>query len=450
MNERAVTLGLAVWAAAATVILLVRGWDSAPQPGELKTQQRAVTAPPTKAPARADDKPAAPEERSLERYDLCLTEGVPEVILPELEGQPLLGVHCGGSARMLRFVAGEPLLLLDVTVTISPPHAHAVPAPLLLTDIDRDGRADLLVGQRYEDSDGTPIGGSVASLHGASRGGFEPPQKLLNAFPLRLFSGRFDAEGKQSLAILHGRNPHHGYGPELWRYMPDSTPSKAVIATLPPGSRVLAQLDLDRDGRQELLVTAERQGQAGLSLFQLHVTDAADQRFLPLGHVNAVAIGDIDGDQLDDALVAGEALWTLTTQRAMDRIQPQLIPDSPCPELDGKVAACHRDPQIAKTQKGTPALLKSYRHPDLQLFVPGHKHRSLPLSGDGLNVLSTYVLDVDGDDRMDVLAVVHPSKNPRAAQLAWLSDALGAQRLRLGDHRGALPEALLHTSDGLE
>ena len=450
MNQRVLTYGLAAWAVIATVFLLFGRSGPPSQKAHVESAEEAATAAPAAPPSDEDEaqEQTATGEKAhrLDRYDLCVSEGVPQVIMPQLEAQPVLGVHCGGSARLLRMVAGAPSVLLDVTLTISPPHAHAVAAPLLMSDINGDERPDLLVGQRYEDSDGVPISGSVAILPGATRGGFEPPQKLLSAHPVSLFTTSDPTTKQTTLNILHGRNPHHGQGAQWWRYSRDHNPPRTELTTLPAGSRLLGHLDIDQDGHEELLLAATHQGKKGLWIWRDDAADGSEQRFLPLGALHAAAIGDIDNDGHADALLAGQALFTLRSSRG--EAKSEEVPGSRCSADDSPVP-CHRDPQIlAQGTAGT--TLKSYQHPQIKLYAADGATRDIALVGKALAVLSTHILELDGDGQLDLVAIVHPGNNPRAAQLGWLSHALPASEIELGDHRGALPEALLHTSDGLE
>lgn len=451
MNRRAVTYGLAAWAAVATLAfgLLWRS-KGLPRPLQWFSRQPAAASEKTTDPATPEPaqeaEPPPPVRASMDRYDLCRAQGTPELSLPTLPEQTTIAVHCGATARLLRFAADGPQVLFDFTLSLSPPHAKALPAPLRIMDADGDDKPDLLVGQRYVDEQGNPLSGSIAILRGAERGGFEPPRELLATHPLALFPMTIEQNSTPHLVIVHGRNAHHAHGPELWIHRPDATPPRERRTDLPLESHILGALDVNLDGRDELMLAGLKDDQPGMWIWPPDAHDPSSATFLPLGALNDVAIGDIDGDGHPDALLAGQQLWTLMAREGDPT--PTALQDSMCPANKG---SCHRDPEILR--EGTPEApvqLKSYVHPEVRRYTLNNAApQVLTLEGRDLAVLDTVTVDVDADGYLDLLVLAHPVAHPQAAQLAVLPHMTTVKQAAFGRHRGALPEDLLHTSDDL-
>lgn len=228
------------------------------------------------------------------------------------------------------------------TVDVSP-HPHAV----RLSDLDRDGHADLLVDDRngegvrlfrgrgdggFEPSQSIPVGGDpyrgmvladldadgaldlvtpnpdhVSVSLGDGAGGFTRHATLRPSFaPFAVAAADFDGDGTLDVAAGSGE----GRGAlAVWFGTPAGTFRAGEEHVLGAGPTRLAAADLDGDGRAEVLATSYAGGEiavlTGGKTPQLHRMEVA-------GHPYGLTTGDFDGDGATDFAVANDGEEQLT------------------------------------------------------------------------------------------------------------------------------------------
>lgn len=176
---------------------------------------------------------------------------------------------------------------------------------LELTDINGDGRLDLLVGSGPQ--------GGFTILTGTTSGGFGAPSSVsLGTLPAidrveyatAVAAADVDADGRVDIAAATNYQP----GIRLLRQQAGGTFASADVAGLSSPVVALALRDLSRDGQAELLTVENHALGIWLS------SAGTEQRFAvgaQAGGPESIALGDLNGDGKLDVAVAGGASSTV-------------------------------------------------------------------------------------------------------------------------------------------
>ncbi|MEA2307253.1 MAG: hypothetical protein QOH43_4533 [Solirubrobacteraceae bacterium] len=170
------------------------------------------------------------------------------------------------------------------------------PAALVARDLDHDGKVDLAVGGHS----------GVTTLRGDGAGGFAPAgTTALDGGVLRLVAGDLDRDGRADLvAIVTG----DGRGPHVVVLHQGATGGFTASADLDaaeaPAQEALG--DLDHDGRLDLVLATT--APAGVSVLLGNGTGgfgAVRHVSVPGAHPSDLVLGDVDRDGSLDAIVGG-------------------------------------------------------------------------------------------------------------------------------------------------
>ena len=160
-------------------------------------------------------------------------------------------------------------------------------------DMDRDGKPDLVLSTHHDDGGLQSTTGAVSVLFGHADGTFEPPVDVLVDAPAPLVVGNVDGDGDPDIVALGGVSVSLGRG--------DRTVPPFVVT--PAFASCIAAADFDRDGRTDVFCTTTvgtgqlfRGGPSGLTPGG---TSAYSDNFS-----RAVIAADVTGDGRPDLVAA--------------------------------------------------------------------------------------------------------------------------------------------------
>jgi hypothetical protein len=256
---------------------------------------------PKASPGSAASVPSEPPER----FVVCeATSGTPLVTRLRLTqtALPVLGIHCGTSVHLVAIDQERPRRMLRIDGLAVPPGLSALPGALLARDISGDGHVDLVVGTLFRDEHESPRSGALHQLRGAPSGGFEAPRLLAPLSVGAVAAGAFEPGGRLGLAVLRLEDARLARANQLLVLRGGPAPLKSVAFSTAVGADRLAVVDLDLNGRSELVLAGAQQA-AELATFD-------DQgRLLRRSALDVAAAfelltADMDGDGHEDVVFA--------------------------------------------------------------------------------------------------------------------------------------------------
>jgi hypothetical protein len=223
--------------------------------------------------------------------------------------EQLIAVDCGGTLQLLGFDPAGPRLVASARGQLVQPDLHWRSGPIIAADIDGDGLRDLLFGSSYWDSTNAPRGGGLHLLTRTRAGGFAAPRKLSALTLGALAVGHFTAADGVDIAALHRDDNRIGRQDELVTLHGGPAPLQLAAARRPEGVRRLDAIDVNLDGRDELIATFEA---AAPEIWYLDLHGQLERRAaLELTGVQSVRIADLNADSHADAIFAGAELNVL-------------------------------------------------------------------------------------------------------------------------------------------
>jgi hypothetical protein len=274
--------------------------------------QLALSTTPQATPAA---RPSTSEP--LRRFSICeAPRGEPHVRLLAITpgGPPAIGVHCGTSIHVIAFDHGEPrrIARFEVGGSGSPAAKSGEErswvdraGDILATDVNGDGAADLVVGTTRDDERGSPRSGVLLLSLRSRSGSFDPPRLLAPLAVGALSAAELDDAAGSDIVVLRLEDARLPRPSELVLLHGGAAPFK--LSALPGGVGVdqLATVDLDLDGRADLILAARGKG---AEIVFMGTAGHPKQRTLSAGlDVSTISIADLNGDGKDDALLTGGA-----------------------------------------------------------------------------------------------------------------------------------------------
>ncbi|KPK46784.1 MAG: hypothetical protein AMJ77_05170 [Dehalococcoidia bacterium SM23_28_2] len=236
------------------------------------------------------------------------------------------GDHVGGneSQGQAYVFSGADGSLLFLRSTPNPQPYAWLRADLAVGDVNGDGKADIVVGARFEDVDGNADQGRVyvfAGPYGTPLFALDSPNPQVGAeFGHEVAVGDVDSDGRGDIAVASsedvGANEHQGRvyvfsgadGSLLFTF---DSPNPQPYANF--GTEV-AVGDVDGDGRGDIVVASSED--VGANEHQVHLFSGADGSLLFTldkpepermgGFGNSLAVADVNGDGKADIVVGAD------------------------------------------------------------------------------------------------------------------------------------------------
>ena len=222
---------------------------------------------------------------------------VSAVVIAELTGDaiPDIAADCADEARILVF-RGLGGGAFEAPSSIS---FRSGSAGLLARDLDGDGRADIVASD--------PASRSIWIWFASPGGGFSAPAVVAaNVPPGRILSGDIDGDGAPDLFLLHA-NAQSGF--TLLRNDGHGGFAPPVLYAGPGGSRTGTTGDFNGDGVPDVAIPVSYQYPEvyEISVWSGHRdgTFSGPVQVPTCGIAEGCAAGDLDGDHIDDLVVAG-------------------------------------------------------------------------------------------------------------------------------------------------
>ncbi|MGD8897127.1 MAG: VCBS repeat-containing protein, partial [Acidobacteriota bacterium] len=184
------------------------------------------------------------------------------------------------------------------------------PRRILVDDLDRDGKLDLVVVNR--ENLVAPLDDDLTVFFGDGSGGFTPPLNLQlgsGTSPLSVTSGDFDLDGDPDLAVaVFGSDEIALFTNQGSRIF--SSPGASIPASFLP--QFLTTADVNRDGKSDLTLAASglavRRGQCSLPppACSLDLAFESSEDFVAGRSPTALVVADFNGDGLPDAALSNK------------------------------------------------------------------------------------------------------------------------------------------------
>jgi hypothetical protein len=362
------------------------------------------------ATAAADTEPPHPPQLAASttmaaRFAVCEREETRAALarVPLLAARSeLWTLHCGRSLHLIALEElGDTLVPQRVAIVQNSnagPGEAAVAAPAGAADVNGDGRVDWIAPVLLADGSGVPRGGGVYVLQQRATGGFEPPVRLLAAAPGSVVAAELDARPGQDLALLHRQDASIGLPDELWLIAGGPSPLRIAQRPASVSTAALAALDLDLDGRDDVIAASGHEGRIRIWLSRRGALAQVEPIDVAIKGVQQLLVVDIDGDAQRELLLVGERAWLLAAKA--DAL-PEAVAIDDSEDL--------RDLHFADANGDGRADLVGYAHPDLIALLRTEarfeRRRVLSLRGEA-SILFARIAQLDRDPRPDLLMAV--------------------------------------------
>ncbi len=212
----------------------------------------------------------------------------------DLDGDSLTDLVVVGRTGLVTVLRGDPSGYYFTTITLESVTSHVAPK-LELRDVDGDRRIDIVLFE---------IGQSrISVFRNQEEGRFAGPViwdlgNVCKDFEL----ADFDEDGRLDLALLRANAPlmHFRPGVDGGLFGPGTT------QIVPEDGRFLALLDIDRDGRDELISFHPRVS-AGQVIVPGDVRFSPERSF-PVLDFGVAIPADLDGDGFDELIIGGRGI----------------------------------------------------------------------------------------------------------------------------------------------
>jgi len=365
---------------------------------------------PTAAPSSGGETPAR-----VARYAVCGREEAPARLfaLPSHQaGGSLWAVSCGATAHVIAIEAEQGILLARRVARLSlpSPSPDRAPRSAPIALLPADGA--WLVTTLRVDRNGSPAGGALFRVPLEAGDLFGTASRVHDAAPGALAIATLDRAPGQDFALLQLGDPRVAHPGELWLFSGGAAPLRIARRAVDPDAFALVASDLDGDGSDELAVLA-RSGRATLhsaSETVAPVTVAAP------GGEGAYAL-DVDGDGKREIVIGGAHAQRLELSGNKEETGVRQVVAVPVPSLDGL-----RDLVEVDADADGRLDIAGYAHPRVVTIAgksgaAGARRNLFELSGEGFAVLHVVPTELDGDGRMDLIALIASENNDPQIEL---------------------------------
>jgi hypothetical protein len=339
------------------------------------------------------------------RYAVCGREEAPAKLyaLPSPLGSSasLWAVSCGASAHVIAIDAEQGVVVVRRIARLSMPSPapDRAPRPAPLALLARD--SSWLVTTLRVDRNGSPAGGALFRVPLDAGDLLGTASRVHDAAPGALALATFDRTEGQDFALVHLGDARVAQAAELWLFSGGAAPQRIARRAVDADAFALATLDLDSDGSDESAVLA-RSGRITVHA----VNDKAPALTANAPGSDGLYAFDLDGDRAID-LVAGGARaqrLRLESDRASNLRQ---LTAAPLTGLDGLRDLVEIDVDADGRRE-----LAGYAHPKVVAVTlagdgTASARRTLfELTGEQIAVLHARPAQLDGDGRIDLIALI--------------------------------------------
>lgn len=274
--------------------------------------------------AGAPTEPAA-AEATLPSWVACPAEALEPTlgVVSLLGGRPELVLGCGRETHLLATDASEGALepVRAATFRLRAEALRAEPegAAAVAADFNSDGRVDLVLGHLVPASRRASQQGALDLVPRDEHGGFERAVALAPIAVASLVAADLDGSPGSELVALHQADRFGRRQSEAWAFGGRGAPSRKARLDAGATARVVRAIDLDRDGRLDIVALAD--GDPGGRVY----FGDGDGRFprnqaLVVAAAREAAVGDLDGDDADDLVVAGDSVRLVSANHDPEEI----------------------------------------------------------------------------------------------------------------------------------
>ncbi len=336
--------------------------------------------------------PALPRSRVCAEPALAPSLAVADVLG---DAQPELVVGCGASWEVIgRGPGGAWMRVAHVATPAIASDRSPLASGAAAIDVDADGDLDTLLPLARVGAGGSTAGGGLYVLTRGASGALEAPRSLAPIAAVSIAAITLAAGA--GVVVLDRANPFAREPSEAWVFALGASPSRVASPRGGVGATGLGVVDLDRDGRQDLLIASSDDSRLDI-LYGDEAGHFARTRTLSSPSATEVAVGDLDGDGAPDALVVGA-----TVSRLLSRTEgePALAAIEGAPAL--------RDAQILDVDHDGRADVVGWSHPRLVVLAGlgdgAYETRTLfELAGGEVGPRRQVVADLDGDGAAEVV-----------------------------------------------
>lgn len=323
------TLGLVAWIAgelpARDAVAVRRSATEARQRAEradaaARAAQAAEAEAARLAASDAGIEEPIPEPPRTTRHRVCDGAATASLMRTRLSarGRELLAVGCGDALDVIGFVDETPMLVAQLAPSAANQTAPVRRFTLVADDVTGDGVIDWLVGTSRAVDIGSPAVGSLHLVPGDARGGLGEPQLLAPLAVATIDVGRADDDEILDVAVLHRPDSVGARAPEAWVFRGGASMVRIARAMLPQDAVSLALVDLDVDGKTDLLPV-----RANTAAVRAYAGDGSGT------FARALELQSVAAQSLDRAMLAGSGTKLLL----VGATPSWLVAASPAPTL---------------------------------------------------------------------------------------------------------------------
>lgn len=379
-----------------------------------------ATASHDEAPAAPDAVPEPSPARSsggeaparVARYAVCGREEAPAQLyaLPGAGSASLWAVSCGATAHVIAIEAEQGIVLARRLARLSmpspAPDRAPRPAPIALLPSD----ATWLVTTLRVDRNGSPSGGALFRVPLEAGDLFGTASRVHDAAPGALALATFDRAAGQDFALLQLGDARVAQAAELWLFSGGPSPLRSVRRALDADAFALATIDLDSDGAYESAVLA-RSGRITVHA----VSDKLPTVSASVPGSDGLFALDADGDGQRDLVASGPHAQLLRLEPGPET-NPRQLTATALPGLDGLRDLVELDVDADGRRE-----IAGYAHPRVVAVSPaqggGQRRVLFELAGEGFTVLEAIPTQLDGDGRVDLIALIASENNDPQVEL---------------------------------
>jgi hypothetical protein len=373
------------------------------------------------------------------RYAVCGREEAPAKLyaLTGLVGSgvdssaSLWAVSCGASAHVIAIEAEQGVVVARrvARLEMPSPAPDRAPRPAPLALLARDS-AWLLTTLRV-DRNGSPAGGALFRVPLDAGDLLGTASRVHDAAPGALALATFDRAEGQDFALVQLGDARVSHAGELWLFSGGAAPRRIARRTIDADAFALATLDLDSDGSDESAVLA-RSGRITVHA----VNDKTPALSANAPGSDALYAFDLDGDRALELVAGGAHAQRFRLDNNTAETNLRQLTAAPVSGLDGLRDLVELDVDADGRRE-----LAGYAHPKVVAVslakdgTASARRTLFELIGEQVAVLQAQPAQLDGDGRIDLIALIASENNDPQVELVIATEppdiTAGEARVRI-------------------